>query len=163
MPGILLPLYTGIQDNIWLKHNDIQGPSYSHCRLVYLHSRCIPTDLLGASGSASDRRQAIAEFAHHYPTDPIDVIIADFMSEFNMATAAGRRVDQATSQEPTAPAYELSFLEALEPALDDLAKYGIKLAVNAGVTDTKGLYEVVMRMVEAKKLDLKVSQRLAKN
>lgn len=80
-----------------------------------------------------------------------------------MATAAGRRVDQATSQEPTAPTYELSFLEALEPALDDLAKYGIKLAVNAGVTDTKGLYEVVMRMVEAKKLDLKVSQRLAKN
>ncbi|KAF7528195.1 hypothetical protein PCG10_001484 [Penicillium crustosum] len=116
-----------------------------------------PIRIAGASGSASDRRQAIAEFAHHHPTDPIDVIIADFMSEFNMATAAGRRVDQATSQEPTAPAYELSFLEALEPALDDLAKYGIKLAVNAGVTDTKGLYEVVMRMVEAKKLDLKVA------
>jgi hypothetical protein len=83
------------------------------------------------------------------------------MSEFNMATAAGRRVDQATSQGPTAPAYDLSFLEALEPALDDLAKYGIKLAVNAGVTDTKGLYDAVMRMVEAKKLDLKVSQTRA--
>lgn len=78
-----------------------------------------------------------------------------------MATAAGRRVDQAASQEHTAPAYEPSFLEALEPALDDLAKYGIKLAVNAGVTDTKGLYEVVIRMVEAKKLDLKVSQHHA--
>jgi hypothetical protein len=37
-----------------------------------------------------------------------------------------------------------------------LAKYGIKLAVNAGVTDTKGLYEVVMNMVQAKGLDLKV-------
>ena len=117
----------------------------------------IPTDLLGASGSASDRRHAIADFARHHPTDPIDVIIADFMSEFNMATAAGRRVDQGKSQGPTAPAYDISFLEALEPALDDLAKYGIKLAVNAGVTDTKGLYDAVMRMVETKKLNLKVS------
>ncbi|KAJ5800527.1 uncharacterized protein N7518_002595 [Penicillium psychrosexuale] len=116
-----------------------------------------PVRIAGASGSASDRRQAIADFARHHPTDPIDVIIADFMSEFNMATAAGRRVDQMTSRVPTAPAYEPSFLEALEPALDDLAKYGIKLAVNAGVTDTKGLYEVVLRMVEAKNLDLKVA------
>ena len=80
-----------------------------------------------------------------------------------MATAAGRRVDQMTSQEPTTPAYDPSFLEALEPALGDLAKYGIKLAVNAGVTDTKGLYEVVLRMVAAKNLDLKVSQRLVQS
>ncbi|KAJ5297333.1 hypothetical protein N7508_007582 [Penicillium antarcticum] len=107
----------------------------------------------GASGSTSDRRKAIADFARHHPTDPIDVIIADFMSEYNMATAAGRRVDQTSSQ----PAYDLSFLEAVEPALEDLAKHGIKLAVNAGVTDTKGLYEVVVRMVQAKKLDLKVA------
>lgn len=77
------------------------------------------------------------------------------MSEFNMATAAGRRVDQQTGG--TAPAYELSFLEALEPALNDLAKYGIKVAVNAGVTDTEGLYKVVTQMVQAKKLNLKVS------
>jgi hypothetical protein len=87
------------------------------------------------------------------------VIIADFMSEFNMATAAGRRVDQADAAAGASPAYDLSFLEALEPALGDLAKYGIKLAVNAGVTDTKGLYEVVMKMVQAKGLDLKVSTR----
>lgn len=75
-----------------------------------------------------------------------------------MATAAGRRVDQGTVVDAAAapPAYDLSFLEALEPALGDLAKYGIKLAVNAGVTDTEGLYEVVMKMVRAKGLDLKV-------
>ena len=81
------------------------------------------------------------------------------MSEFNMATAAGRRVDSQTSTPSvrTLPAYEISFLQALEPALDDLAKYGIKLAVNAGVTDTKGLHNAVLKMVEAKRLDLKVS------
>ncbi|KAJ5159410.1 uncharacterized protein N7482_006414 [Penicillium canariense] len=118
-----------------------------------------PIRIAGASGSASDRRHAIADFARHYPTDPVDVIIADFMSEFNMATAAGRRVDQGmtTDTAATPPAYDLSFLEALEPALADLAKHQIKLAVNAGVTDTKGLYEVVMKMVQAKGLDLKVA------
>ena len=84
----------------------------------------------------------------------MDVIIADFMSEFNMATAAGRRVDQTNAA--AAPAYDLSFLEALEPALDDLAKHQIKLAVNAGVTDTKGLHEAVTQMIQSKGLDLKV-------
>jgi hypothetical protein len=84
------------------------------------------------------------------------VIIADFMSEFNMATAAGRRVDQAPD---AAPAYDLSFLEALAPALNDLAKHGIKLAVNAGVTDTEGLYNAVTGLVQLKGLDLKVSER----
>ncbi|KAJ5256771.1 hypothetical protein N7478_012875 [Penicillium angulare] len=90
---------------------------------------------LSASGSASDRRHAIADFARHYTKDPVDVIIADFMSEFNMSTVAGRRVDHA---ENAMPAYDLSFLEAVEPALGDLAKYGIKLAVNAGVAYITG-------------------------
>ena len=85
------------------------------------------------------------------------MIIADFMSEFNMATAAGRRVSQDDASAAALPAYDLSFVGALEPALDDLARHGIKLAVNAGVADTKGLYDVVTKMVQAKGLDLKVS------
>lgn len=71
-----------------------------------------------------------------------------------MATFAGRRMDQAGN---AMPAYDLSFLEALEPALGDIAKHGIKVAVNAGVCDTKGLFDVVSRMVQAKRLDLKVT------
>ncbi|KAL4973300.1 DUF1446-domain-containing protein [Aspergillus desertorum] len=98
----------------------------------------------GASGSASDRRHAIAEFARNYPQDPVDVIVADFMSEANMVVAAGRRGMS-------------SFLFALQPALEDLTKYGIKLAVNAGNTDTRRLYKVVTDIVRAKGLDLKVA------
>ncbi|KAL2827523.1 hypothetical protein BDW59DRAFT_179069 [Aspergillus cavernicola] len=119
---------------------------------------------LSASGSASDRRHAIAEFARNYPQDPVDVIIADFMSEANMVMAAGRRVDQDQAQrKPYAdstdipPGYEPSFLLALQPALEHLAKYRIKLAVNAGNTDTEALYKVVTQMVKAKGLDLKVA------
>jgi hypothetical protein len=58
------------------------------------------------------------------------------------------------------PGYETSFLLALEPALEDLAKHGIKLAVNAGNSDTEGLYKVVAQMIQAKGLKLKVSKYL---
>ncbi|KNG84431.1 hypothetical protein ANOM_007604 [Aspergillus nomiae NRRL 13137] len=126
-----------------------------------------PVRIAGASGSTSDRRHAITEFARNYPRDPVDVIIADFMSEANMVTGAARRIDQDKAQEvagnnapampTTAPGYELAFLLALEPALDDLAKYGIKVAVNAGNADTEGLFKVVTKMVKAKGLNLKVA------
>lgn len=101
----------------------------------------------------------MAAFAKAYPTDPVDVIISDYMSEANMVVAAARKVDSAL---PTpsdgnpltlaGPAFEASFLEALEPALKDLATYKIKLAVNAGASDTEGLYRVVMDMIEKKGL-----------
>ncbi|KAB8232396.1 acyclic terpene utilization AtuA family protein [Aspergillus alliaceus] len=126
-----------------------------------------PVRIAGASGSASDRRHAIAEFARNYPQDPVDVIIADFMSEANMVTGAARRIDQdhvqesarsqSSSKSTSAPGYELSFLLALQPALEDLARYGIKVAVNAGNTDTEGLYKAVTEMVKAKGLNLKVA------
>lgn len=89
----------------------------------------------------------------------MDVIIADFMSEANMVTGAARRVDQEKAQgnqEMAPPGYELSFLLALQPALENIAKHGIKLAVNAGNADTEGLYKVVTQMVQAKGLGLKV-------
>jgi hypothetical protein len=54
-------------------------------------------------------------------------------------------------------AYEPTFLEALEPALPYIAKHRIKVAVNAGASDTQKLYEVVKKMVEAKRLHLSVA------
>ncbi|PGH14531.1 hypothetical protein AJ79_03024 [Helicocarpus griseus UAMH5409] len=104
----------------------------------------------GASGSASDRRHALSSFADNHSRDPVDVIISDYMSEYNMATAAAKRVDDTA-------AYELSFLEALEPALDHLARYGIKVAANAGAADARGLSGIVEEMVAERKLDLKVA------
>lgn len=54
-------------------------------------------------------------------------------------------------------AYEPTFLEALEPALPYIAKYKIKVAVNAGASDTQKLHSVVRKMVKAKGLDLSVA------
>lgn len=54
-------------------------------------------------------------------------------------------------------AYEPTFIESLEPALKDIAKYRIKVAVNAGASDTALLHRVVTDMVKKKGLDLKVA------
>ena len=79
-----------------------------------------------------------------------------------MTSAAGKRVDaqsqsQGKKEGDATAAYDLSFLVALEPALEHLAENRVKLAVNAGVADTAGLYEVVRQMVQAKGLDLKIA------
>lgn len=55
------------------------------------------------------------------------------------------------------PAYEATFLEALEPALSNIAKHGIKVAVNAGASDTQLLHEAVIKMCKDKGLELKVA------
>lgn len=80
-----------------------------------------------------------------------------------MVVAAARKVDSALPASPdgnpltaAGPAFEASFLEALEPALNDLAKHKIKLAVNAGASDTEGLYKVVIDMIEKKGLAAKL-------
>lgn len=73
------------------------------------------------------------------------------MSEYNMTTRA------ATKSEDGGEAYEPTFIEALGPALENIAKYNIKVAVNAGASDTKLLHKVVMDMVAKKGLKLKVA------
>src|SRR6201996_9653709 len=118
-----------------------------------------PIRIAGASGSASDRRHAMAAFARAPPTDPVDVIISDYMSEVNMTIGAARKVDSSNLTPDmgnafvgAGPAFEASFLEALGPALDDIARPGIKVAANAGNADVHGLYRIVCDMVEKKGL-----------
>lgn len=54
-------------------------------------------------------------------------------------------------------AYEPTFVEAIEPALVDVAKHEIKVAVNAGASDTQKLYQVMTVLIKSKGLDLKVA------
>lgn len=50
-----------------------------------------------------------------------------------------------------------NFLDCFEPAIDDLAKRGIKLAVNAGASDTELLAKMVVEKVKARGHSLKVA------
>ncbi len=62
------------------------------------------------------------------------------MSEANMTSLSAKVTAGETAYEPT-------FLEALNPALENIAKYGIRVAVNAGGSDTKGLWEAVRQVL----------------
>jgi hypothetical protein len=53
--------------------------------------------------------------------------------------------------------FEKTFRDAPEPALDNIAKKGIKLAANARTVVTKDLYDIVVKMVEEEKLRLTVA------
>ncbi|OQO09366.1 hypothetical protein B0A48_04764 [Cryoendolithus antarcticus] len=110
-----------------------------------------PIRIAGVSGAATDRRQAMAQMAANHLDDPIDVMIGDWLSEANMTSrGAARSGNEGASYEPT-------FLEALQPALRDIARHGIKVAVNAGASDTKLLHQVVTEMVAKQGLSLKVA------
>ncbi|ORY69037.1 uncharacterized protein BCR38DRAFT_363932 [Pseudomassariella vexata] len=103
-----------------------------------------------ASGSVTDRRHAFAELAKN---EDVQFIVGDWMSEYNMTTRAGGKVtSNGASSE-----FETSFLEALEPALPYLQSRGIKVAVNAGASDTQKLYQVVVDKVKAAGLNLQVA------
>jgi hypothetical protein len=47
----------------------------------------------GASGSTSDRRHVFKTFAENFPTDPVDVIIGDWMPEANMIVLAEKKAE----------------------------------------------------------------------
>ncbi|GAB7350732.1 hypothetical protein MBLNU459_g1283t2 [Dothideomycetes sp. NU459] len=115
--------------------------------------------------NASDRRYAMRTFAKNYTSDPVDVIIGDWLSEANMTTrAASKSGSQALSAQGGNPfaaqsggAFEPTFIEALDPALVDISKHGIKVVANAGASDTELLFETVRNLVRTKGLDLKVA------
>ncbi|PLB50098.1 DUF1446-domain-containing protein [Aspergillus steynii IBT 23096] len=106
--------------------------------------------IASASGSVTDRRHGLAELAR---TENVQFIVGDWMSEYNMTTRGGAKVNsnQVSSE------FETSFLESIEPALPDLTSRGIKVAVNAGASDTKKLHDALVKIIKTKGLDLKVA------
>ncbi len=101
-----------------------------------------PVRIMNISGSPVDRRDAMLKAAKS--KEPIDFLVGDWMSELNMPA---RAYSVATDGEK-AIGYEPSFLEALEPALEALAKKRIKVAANAGCVATRALFDEVVSMVD---------------
>ncbi|KAJ3458836.1 hypothetical protein MRS44_012945 [Fusarium solani] len=110
----------------------------------------MPLRIASASGSVTDRRHALADLAKD---EQVQFIVGDWLSEYNMTTRGGGKVDSAGSSDE----FEISFLEALEPALSLLDSRKIKLVVNAGASDTEKLHQVVVEKIAAAGLSLKVA------
>lgn len=60
---------------------------------------------------------------------------------------AGAKAQVTLEERMKTAMYAETFLQCFEPAIDNLARNGAKLAINAGASDTQLLAEVVARMV----------------
>jgi hypothetical protein len=114
------------------------------------HQIARPVRIMNISGSPVDRREALSIATTS--NEPIDVFVGDWMSELNMPAKA-----YAITQDPSAIGYELSFIEALEPAIESLAKKNQKLIANAGTVATKQLFDRVVELITTRNLDMTVA------
>lgn len=106
--------------------------------------------IASASGSVTDRRHGFAELARE---EDLHFIVGDWMSEYNMTTRGGAKVKQNEESSE----FETSFMESIEPALDSISARKVKVAVNAGASDTKKLHDILVQTIHDKGLDLKVA------
>lgn len=107
--------------------------------------------IASASGSVTDRRHGFLNLARD--EENVQFIVGDWMSEYNMTQRGEAKIQGNGSSSE----FEPSFLEALEPALPYLESRGIKVAVNAGASDTEKLYKIVTEKIEAAGLNLRVA------
>ncbi|KAL4894248.1 hypothetical protein BDV59DRAFT_192591 [Aspergillus ambiguus] len=111
----------------------------------------------GASGGFTDRQRSIMSFARD---NDVDVIMGDWMSEMTMQWHGAAKHDlikAGKSDEERAGLFDPSFMGTLIPALPYLQQRKVKLAVNAGASDTKMLAELVEKKIKEQGLSLKVA------
>lgn len=127
-----------------------------------------PVRIAGASGGFSDRVRAISSLSAN---EEVDVIVGDWLSEMTMTIhGSGKQrtikelarksqnfVDLGLEEQLQMAMYAENFMDCFEPAIDSLAQRGIKLAVNAGASDTEVLAKLVEKRVKERGYDLKVA------
>ncbi|PGH26442.1 hypothetical protein AJ80_01940 [Polytolypa hystricis UAMH7299] len=115
-----------------------------------------PVRIAGASGGYTDRQRALSSLA----SLNVDVIVGDWMSECTMSWHGAAKHDikkQGTTDVERVGLFDPSFMSSFTPALPLVQEKGIKIAVNAGASDTKMLAELVAKTVKEMNLNLKVA------
>jgi hypothetical protein len=127
-----------------------------------------PVHVAGASGGFSDRVRAIGSLAAN---ENVDVIVGDWLSEMTMTIHGTGKIDKLSKLDAAGKVREnLSFDEQVEnamfaenfmdcfiPAIKDLKERGIKLAVNAGASDTEILAKLVDKTCAEKGFKMNVA------
>lgn len=123
-----------------------------------------PVRIGGASGGFSDRVHAMTQLAKN---GECDVIMGDWMSENTMTLHGAGKIANATKRAAMSgvPIEELAkdamfaqnFIDCFLPAIPHLATNGIKLAVNAGASDTEILAKYVVKLCDDAGRPMKVA------
>lgn len=111
----------------------------------------------GASGGYVDRQHAIPRMAK---TAEVDVIVGDYLAEMNMADHGVRKASRLKSLGTKSPTsltpplkledaqFSFNFLDCFRPAIKDLKRNNIKVAVNAGSVDAEIVAHIVKQACE---------------
>ncbi|KAK6193525.1 hypothetical protein LQW54_012360 [Pestalotiopsis sp. IQ-011] len=119
-----------------------------------------PIRIGGCSGGFSDRQRSIHDLAK---SGAVDCIIGDWLSECTMTLhgAEKQRNEQLRRKgkltEAAQGLFDPTFMDNLSPALPYCQQFGIKVAVNAGASDTELLAQLVEQEVKRQGLGLKVA------
>ncbi|EON69200.1 hypothetical protein W97_08559 [Coniosporium apollinis CBS 100218] len=122
-----------------------------------------PVRVAGASGGFSDRVRAIASLAKN---EDVDIIVGDWLSEMTMTIHGTGKIRNSAAnggkqlrweEQVQSAMFAENFLDCFLPAIDNLARRKIKLAVNAGASDTEILAKVVKQRANEAGHDLKVA------
>lgn len=112
-----------------------------------------PIRIASASGGFSDRQRAFLSLANC----DVDCIIGDWMSECTMTLRGAEKVEnQKKGKTDAAGLYDPTFMENLKPALPIMQQKRIKVAVNAGASDTEKLAKLVEEVIKEEGLSLRV-------
>jgi hypothetical protein len=110
----------------------------AECRLLrHLEKR--PVRIANASGFLGDRASALREVVEG---GPIDVVTGDYLAELTMMIL-GKQQAKAPGE-----GYAKSFLAHLAPVVPTILDRGIKVVVNAGGLNPRGLAEAVRALSE---------------
>ncbi|MFC7392906.1 acyclic terpene utilization AtuA family protein [Scopulibacillus cellulosilyticus] len=107
-----------------------------------------PIRVANFSGALGDRTTALSEVVNG---EPVDVAIGDYMAEITMANVATQFIGNNEKLDGFSADI---FLEQLKPELSLIAKKGIKIVVNAGVFNPRGLVEAVRQEIQNQNLSL---------
>lgn len=122
-----------------------------------------PVRVGGSSGGFSDRTRAIKDLAN---TGDVDIIVGDWLSEMTMTIhGSGKQKNIQANQgktlsweeEVSQAMFAENFMDCFIPAIDALHTNGVKLAVNAGASDTKLLAQLCQKKCEEKGWNAKVA------
>ncbi|MET0715568.1 MAG: acyclic terpene utilization AtuA family protein [Mycetocola sp.] len=110
-----------------------------------------PVRIGNFSGFLGDRFTALAEILHG---GDVDIVMGDYLAEATMAGVSSLFRGNLAGQQDF---YAAPFLQQIEPELGFIAEKGVKVIVNAGAFNPRGLADALRVMIAEQGLDLSVA------
>ncbi|RDA84362.1 hypothetical protein CP532_2598 [Ophiocordyceps camponoti-leonardi (nom. inval.)] len=136
----------GPKDASWIRRSVVEdtAPQLVKDYWKTVTSRALGTDVLAVADPG-------VHMFNQATMGPVDVITGDYLAEATVGVDAMKRAEQ------TGPGWVPTALDGIEISLDVINEKRIKIIVNGGSVNPRGLAEKVQDMVSERKLNLRVA------